>query len=427
MYPLKREQIANGVYFNSILDKRFKTNRISVNLFLPLDSTTATERAIIPFLLRKGNQSCPDMTQLNRKLMSLYGAYLEADVRKIGDNQVLNLSISCLDDTYGLEGEALTQQAATILCESLLKPNLEQGLFRQQDLAIEKQNLIDLINSEINEKRIYAIGRLTELMCNTEPYGNNKYGSVEQAETLTAEQVTNAYRQVISTADIQIIYAGCGNEQVAKQVFQQAFANVQRENTYSMKNSVVKQVDKLQEVTERFQVAQSKMVLGFRTGTEATDQQTNAMRLMCAIYGGTPFSKLFLNVREKMSLCYYCAARMDKIKGIMTVDCGIENQNIEKAKQEILRQLELMKQGDFTQEEIDHTRLSLMNAAKTVGDSLANLEVWYLMQICCGTEYTPQDEIAMLDHCTREDIIAAANQVQLDTVYVLTSKEDDHE
>lgn len=425
MYPLQREKIADGVFFNSILDSRFKTNRISVHLFLKLDPTHATEYAILPFLLRKGYANCPDMTQLNRKLMSLYGAFLNADVLKIGDNQVLNLAISCLDDAYALNQEALTQQATDILCNILLHPIFENGCFRKQDVEVEKQNLIDLIESEINDKRSYAINRLTRLMCQEEPYGCNKYGDSDSAAALTPEQVTEAYHRAISSAGIQIMYVGSDGAEIAKQQFSKAFSSIARNQVYSIENFVRKEVRATQEVTEQLQVAQSKMVLGFRTGTEPSSPDVAAMRLMIALYGGTATSKLFLNVREKLSLCYYCASRFDRFKGIMLVDSGVEHQNIEKAKKEILTQLDEIKNGNISDEEMEYTKLSLINSMKTVGDSPNNVEIWYLSQICYRTECTPQDEIESLQYLTKEDVIRAANQVALDTVYLLTGKEED--
>ncbi|MDY3988225.1 MAG: insulinase family protein [Massilioclostridium sp.] len=422
-YPLKREKIAEGVYFNSIIDKRFKTNRISVNLFLKLDKETATAYAVLPFLLRKGCATCPDFTELNKKLMGLYGAFLGADVRKIGDSQVLNLSISCLDDAYALEQEPLTQQASSILADILLKPAFVEGKFKEDDLKVEKQNLTDLIQSEINDKRSYAIGRLTELMCADEPYGINKYGSIEQAEKLDAEAVTAAYQKMLQTADIQIMYVGSGDHRIALNAFREAFAGVSRENVYQPDTTAGNEVGEVREHTDTFQVAQSKLVLGFRTGS--TPQDDHGMRLMTALFGGTPFSKLFLNVRERLSLCYYCAARLDRIKGIVLVDCGVETENIEKAREEILAQLTSLQNGEFTDEELENTKLSLINSMKTVGDSPSYVEVWYLSQICYNTQNTPQNEIDLENKVTRDEVIAAAKQVKLDTVYVLTGKQEE--
>lgn len=418
------EKLAEGVYFNTIADDRYKTDRISVNLLLPLDSGTASENAVLPFILRKGYRECPDFTQLNRRLNELYGAYLGADVRKIGDNQVLNLSISSIDDAYALEGEPMVEELSGILAGLLVDPNMPGGQFDPKEFELEKQYLIDTIESEINEKRAFALSRAQSLLCRDEPYGQNRYGSLEQAKALTVEQASAAYRRVLSTAQVEILFVGCGNPEPAKRRFAQAFANVDRKDCVSIQSKVVNEIRDVQKVTERYQVAQSKMVLGFRLKEKAEEKQLDALRLMVSLYGGTPISKLFVHVREEMSLCYYCAARFDRIKNIMLVDCGVEKENIEKAEKEILHQLDAIRQNDFTDEELENTRLSLRNNFRTVGDSPSGMEGWYLGQRCSGTARAPEEEAARLDHVTREEVVQAAQNVELQLVYVLTGMEE---
>lgn len=424
MFPLKQDQISPGVYFNALKETRFKTNRISVNLLMPLDSQQASARAILPFLLRKGSADFPDMTLLNRELMRLYGASLDADVRKVGDNQVLNLSISYLDDAYALEQESIGVRAAEILVSILLRPNWQDGVFGAEDFQIEQQNLIDLIQSEINDKRYYTLNRLIQTMGEGEPFGVNKYGSVSAAKALTPELATRAYHDVLQNANVQIIFVGRADSQPVRQIFTQAFATVQRDHAVGIEHGVHPAPQEVREVTDRFQVVQSKMGLGFATSLTADSTRGAAMRLLTALYGGTPFSKLFLNVREKMSLCYYCAARFDRMKGILMVDCGVENQNIQKAREAILNQLDQIVQGEFTDQELENTRLSMNNSFKTVGDSPVSLEAWYLGQICYGSMATPEQEMAQIKQVTREDVIDVAKLISLDTVYILTGKED---
>ena len=238
------------------------------------------------------------------------------------------------------------------------------------------------------------------------------------------EQASAAYRRVLSTAQVEILFVGCGNPEPAKRRFAQAFANVDRKDCVSIQSKVVNEIRDVQKVTERYQVAQSKMVLGFRLKEKAEEKQLDALRLMVSLYGGTPISKLFVHVREEMSLCYYCAARFDRIKNIMLVDCGVEKENIEKAEKEILHQLDAIRQNDFTDEELENTRLSLRNNFRTVGDSPSSMEGWYLGQRCSGTARAPEEEAARLDQVTREEVVQAAQNVELQLVYVLTGMEE---
>ena len=421
-YNLHRTSIGDHIFFNSIIDKRYKTNRVSVNLVLPLERDKVSVRALLPNILRKGYRECPDFTELSKKLAMLYGSYIGYDVTAIGDSQVMTLSAGVIDDMYALDGEHLLSEISEILAKIVLDPVLENGLFPEREVALEKQSLIDLIESEINEKRHYALNRATAVLCAGEPAGINKYGYVEDVEKITAESASEAYLELLETARVEIMFVGCGDPEKSREIFAKAFAAVNRKPLCFHTLEIKTGTGELKEETERMNVAQSKLVLGFRTGVAPSDDSLNAMRLMISLYGGTPSSKLFLNVREKMSLCYYCAARPNVSKGIAFVDCGVEHQNIEKAKTEILNQLDHIREGDFTDEDFQYAKLSMVNTFRSAGDSASSIEGWYLSQVLYGTERSPEMEAEEIASVSREAVIAAAKQMQLDTVYLLTDE-----
>ena len=334
-YNLQRTSIGDRIFFNSIIDKRYKTNRVSVNLILPLERDKVSVRALIPNILRKGYRECPDFTEFSKKL---------------------------------------------------------------------------------------ALNRATAVLCAGEPAGVNKYGYVEDVKKITAHSVTQAYRELLETARVEIMFVGCGNPEKPQGIFTKAFAGISRNPRSFNTLEIKKSADALKEETEQMNVAQSKLVLGFRTGVAPSDHELNAMRLMISLYGGTPSSKLFLNVREKMSLCYYCAARPNVSKGIAFVDCGVEHQNIEKAKEEILNQLDQIRKGNFTDEDLNYAKLSMVNAFRSAGDSAPSIEGWYLSQVLYGTERSPEMEGEVIAAIDKDAVIAAANRMQLDTVYLLTDE-----
>lgn len=422
-FNCKRASIGDGVWFNSIVDGRYKTNRISVSMILPLEKETASVRALIPSVLRKGTKSCPDFTEFSKKLAMLYGAQLGYGVTAVGDCQVMTLSANVIDDFYALNKEPLLQEISKILAEVVLEPATENGVFRQADIELEKQSLIDLIESEINEKRYYALNRAMSVLCAGEPAGVNKYGYIEDVKKITSQAATEAYHSLLETARIEVMFVGCGDPEQAKQVFERAFSGVKRAPRQFSAFSVKREAS-YKEETDRMNVAQSKLVLGFRTAVGPDEDSLNAVRLMLALYGGTPSSKLFLNVREKMSLCYYCAARPNVSKGVAFVDCGVEHRNIEKAKAEILHQLECIRSGDFTEEELEHAKLSMKNSFRSVGDSAGAVEGWYLSQILYGTQHSPEAEAEKISGISREAVIEAAKRMQLDTVYLLTAEDE---
>ena len=423
-YSFQRELLSEGVYFSSVTDDKFKHNRITANFILPLNKNTVTNNAVVPFILRKGYRECPDFTKLNRELNRLYGASLSCDISKFGAYQVLDISIYGVDDRYTLEKESIVQKCAQMLSKVLLDQHFENGLLPQKDVELEKQYLIDTIESQINDKRIFALNRCKTIMCEGESLAVEKYGYIEDAKKITSASATEAYKNILKTAQVEIMFVGCGNPDAAKQVFKQAFSSVERFPISIKKPTTKTKADEIKEVTDEMDVSQSKLVMGFRCGEINSMKEFYAVRTMAALFGGTPNSRLFTYVREKLSLCYYCAARFDRMTGLMMVDSGVNKENKQKAYDEILNQLEVIKNGDFSDDELIATRLAMKNSLQGVTDSLGAIEEWYMAQIMSGTDIAPGKEAEALDNVTKEDVIAAAKKVTLDTVYFLTGKEE---
>lgn len=414
-----RENIGKGIFFSTVKDEKFKTNRITVNLIVPLDKNMASENAIVPCILRKGYKECSDFTELNKKLDELYGAVVDADIRKLGDSQIVSLSITALDDKFAIDNEPVALKCSEILCKMLLDPYLPDGKFDKPSVELEKQFLIDSIDAQINDKIIYAKNRCIELMCKDEPFGIDKYGCRERVEKIDAEVATKAYFNLIKRAQIEIMFIGGGDALMCRDMFIKYFDNIERNEIYKNEISDGNIPEKEKTVEEKMNINQAKLVFGFRL--KALEEQTSALRVMIALYGGTPFSKLFLNVRERLSLCYYCGASYDRIKNLMFVNCGVEEENYEKAKNEIISQLQSVKNGEFSDSEIENTVKSLANSFYATTDSMSGVENWYLGQIFCKTSFSPAEEAEKLSNITKQDIMSAAQNVVLDTVYYLHS------
>lgn len=421
---LTRTEIHQGVFLSAIGDPKFKHNQLSVNLIVPLSLDTVGDYAVLPFLMRKGCKPCPDFTELNRRLDDLYGATLTADVGKVGASQIVTIGIKTVDDRFTMQGEEIGRQCAALVRDTVFSPLISDGAFPSEDTALERRFLIDTIEAEINDKRSYAVAQLRALMDPGGPAALRRYGTVEAARRITPQSAAAAYARLMDNAVAQVLFIGPGDPTGAFDVLKKAFAGFNRNPLPFSEAGLAFAQGALHERTERLDVAQSKLALGFRTGPKGSPAQQAAMRTMAALYGGAPFSKLFLNVREKLSLCYYCVARYDRSYGIMTVDCGVEQGNVQRAKEEILHQLEEVQSGAFDDEMLENTRLLLKNSLRAVGDSTSALEEWYLNRIISGEITTPQQELLLIDEVTREDVVAAARSVSLDAVYLLTQKED---
>ena len=425
MIGIEQRAICDGVNFRSIRDTKFKTMRISAHLIVPMSRQTAAENALLPFLLSRASREYPDFTKLGQRLAELYGASLNADVQKLGDLQVLSLSASGIADRYALEGEAISGELAKLLCSILFDPPLVDGLFPEDGFEQEKRQTMELIDSEYSDKRTYARQRCEAIMCADEPYGVNRYGGKEDIARVERPALTAAWKRLLDTAKIELMVLGDCDPAPVYEGFRAAFETLGSRKTADCTTKVVRSAEKVNTVTEKMDVAQGKLVMGFRTGTATPDEEVPATRLMAALFGGTPNSKLFLNVREKLSLCYYCSASYNSMKGIMLLQSGVEVKNMERAKEEILRQLDEVKQGNFDESEVEAAKMSLCNSYRTLSDSLGGLENWYLSQTFASHSQQPEEAAAQINAVTRQEIIDAANRVTLDTVYCLVGNGED--
>jgi len=420
---LARTRVTDGVFLNRITDPKFKHNRITMSFVLPLDEKKASDRAVVPYILRMGSRAYPDFSALNTKLQELYGATLDAGVAKFGGYQVLDLSIRALDNRYALAGEDITAVACELLTQIWLDPKLGGGLFGEQETTLQQQYIRDTIEAEINEKRHYAISQCLQVMCAGESVAVKTYGDPAAAAAITPKSATDAYREMSGGAPVEIIFTGAGETEAAENIFSAAFEGSGRGAGGFKPVKLRPTADKIQEKTEMMELSQSKLVLGMRCGDLKDKADIDAARLFAALYGGTPFSRLFKNVREKLSLCYYCAARFDSHAGLIMVDSGVEAANKQKARDEIMLQLKNIADGQIDGGELSETKMLISNSITSATDSPSALEGWYLSQILRGRDIiSPSEDIEDLKKITKEQVVEAAKKVTLDTVYFLTGE-----
>lgn len=418
MNAVNRQELSPGVYFSSVDDGRFKTGRISVTMLVPLKKETAARNALLPQVLTRSCKKYPDFLSLNKRLNSLYGASVAGYCRKFGEAQALTLSIAGLDDRFTIDKEWVSAELTELLCAMLFEPKFEEGAFCKQDVEQERRQLLDAIDAEYNEKRVYAVNRCIEIMCKGEAFGIRRYGSREAVEKLSPRDVYGAWEDVLKTARVEVMMIGSSDKTAAVETFRTAFEKINRRPS-EIKTEVVRGADSVTRQTEELDVAQSKLVMAFRTGIAEPDGDVMAQRLMSAVLGGTPNSKFFLNVREKYSLCYYCAARYDRNKGILTVDSGVETQNIEKAEKEILNQIHALQNGELSDFEMDSTKLSITNSFNSMSDTVGGTEAWYISQLLDKEQLTPEEASKRVMDVSAQQVIDAAKKLMLDTVYVL--------
>lgn len=426
MSQVTRRELFPGVWLRAVHTNKFKSSYLSVTLLVPLDRRTAGANALIPEVLRRGTAIHPDMESLSAALDELYGGAIEPVVRKKGESQCVGFAASFLDDAYALKGEKILEPAADLLGEVLLKPYTEKGVFSSGYTDGEKANLIDRIRAQINDKRTYAVRRLTREMCKYEAFGADKLGDEESVSNLTPESLWEQYQKLLREARVEVYFCGSADPDRVAGALRSALSAlpVNEDRVDPVCDVRVTAGPEPIVVEETMDVTQGKLALGFRTGgLTCWEEEYPALYLATAVFGGTTLSKLFMNVREKLSLCYYASATLERMKGLVLVSSGIEFDKYETARNEILAQLEAVKRGEIEDWELEGSRRTLISACMTTLDEQSRQEEFWLGQAAAGLEESPEEFAARLEAVTREQVAVAAQKWELDTVYFLKGKE----
>lgn len=413
------QNIAEGIRFCSVKTDKFKTCRVNISLAMPLDKN-ASSRAILPFMFSRRCAKYPDYTSLNRVLDELYGAAVSAGVLKRGEAQVISFSMSAIDDRFALDGDKVALECTKLLADMIFDPLTEGESFPEDIIEQEKRLLVEAIENEQNDKRRYAMLRCEQLMFADEAYGVNRFGSVEDVKALTPDVVYAAWRDVLEKATVQITMVSSMDTQPIVDLIREKFSEIER-HPVEIKTLFVSGLPKPEYISESMPLKQGKLVMGFRTGMRSEDDMMPAMKVAVDIFGGGTYSKLFSVVREKMSLCYYCSAALFNSKGIVMVQSGIEDTNEEKAKNEIINQLRLTAEGEFTDEDFSSSIKSLTDSILGNSDTPEEITAWYASQILRNELKAPETYAKEIGSVDRAEVVRAAKTIMLDTIFMLKS------
>lgn len=425
-----RCELIPGVWLTALRSDKFKTGCLSINLLTQLNRETAALNAVIPFVLRRGTRYHPDMETIAAELDSLYGTGIEPSVRKIGEIQCIGFYASFPDEKYLPQGSDVFEKAANFTCELLLAPSTRGGLLVPAYVESEKEKLLDLIRSRVNDKRSYAKLRLIEQMCCYEDYAVSRFGTEDVAEGIYYQKLTKYYHSLISTSPVEIFYCGSMDGTKVGGILSDALSGMTRgEINYDIGTDIRMNAveDTVRSFTDEMAVTQGKLVLGFRLGECMEVPDIAAIYVFNAVYGSGVTSKLFMNVREKLSLCYYASSAVDTHKGVMLVSSGVDFDKAGAAKAEILVQLDAVKNGEITDAELDAAKRSVASDLRACLDSQGELEGFYLANTLDGLEFSPDELAELVNEVRREDVIAIANSVVLDAEYFLQGGGEDDE
>ena len=413
-------EIARGVRANLIKTSKFKTNMVGVFFSTPMTLENASINALIPAVLRRGTNNYPTMKDISKKLEELYGAKFDCGISKKGENQVIRFYGEIVNRKFVGENKDIFSEFADVIKDVIFNPILENGLFKEEYVKQEKEQVKDIIESRKNDKVQYALERCYEIMFEGEPYGVSEFGTLESVEKVTNAELVECYYNMLKNYQVDIVVAGDVSDEEFKNIISK-FSFEPREELI-IKPAEIVHVKEVKNTKEEFDINQGKLSLGFRVNIDVNTDDYYKMLVYNGILGGGVQSKLFQNVREKNSLAYYSFSRFEKIKTVMGISSGIEICNYQKALDTILEQIEDMKKGNISEYEYNTTIKTLENSLNSMRDEQAQMLDFNYTQILTGNNRTLEDIIESLHKVTVSDVVQIADKIELDTIYFMTGK-----
>jgi len=411
-------ELLPGITLRCYRDSRFKQNCLSVQLIRPMDTAEAAVNALLPAVLLRGCRTAPDLRSITLRLDDLYGASVGAVVRRIGDYQTTGLYCSFISDRYTLDGDAILDPMIDFVGQLLLEPVLEDGAFCKDYVESEKKNLIATIESQLNDKRSYAAAQLLKKMCADDPFGVPRLGEAEQVRAITAQSAYDHYLTILQESPIHLFYVGQAPAQQVAQLLRKQFQSIER-NYVNLKPQTAFRGGREGDFTETMDVSQGKLCMGFVTPTTLRDPAFAAMQVFNTLLGAGMTSKLFMNIREKLSLCYDIGSGYYGSKGIITVSAGIDWDKKDLVVEQILQELEDCRQGRISGEELEAAREALLSSLRGTLDSPGSIEGYFATGALSGLALTPAEYMEKIQAVTLDQVVEAAKSVRLYTTYFL--------
>ena len=406
-----------GVTLRCCRDDRFKQGVLSLQFLRPMCREEAALNALLPAVLLRGTKHTPDMRSVTLRLDDLYGASVGALVRRIGDIQCTGLSCGFIDDRFTLEG-ALFAPMMAFLEEILLEPATEGNAFREDYVRSEKQNLIWAIEAQRNDKRSYATNQMLKVLCREDSYGIPRLGEISDVEAITAESLHAHYRKILTTSPVHVFYVGSADPETVADTLRPMLGKL-AEAPITLPAQTGLTPGCYTEKEEILEVAQGKLCMGYVTPIHLRDSRYAAVQVCNTIFGAGMTSKLFMQVREKMSLCYDIGSGFHGSKGIMAVAAGIEFEKKDIVLQEIQNQLQMICDGNIANEELNAAKEALLSNLRSTHDSPGAIESYYASAALSGIGMTPEVFMDRIRAVTAADVAAAAKTLRLQTVYFL--------
>ena len=418
----KETEIKKGIKMHCIKTDKFKTNLIAVFLTTKLNRENVTKNALVSTVLRRGSKNMQTQEDISKQMEEMYGASFDCGLDKTGDNQVLKFYIEVLNDNFlPRTNEDLLENAVKNMLEIVFDPYTENESFKEEYVEQEKNNIQKIIEGKIDNKARYALDRCIEEMYKDQPFGLYKFGYIEDLKDLNGKNLYEYYKKLIDECKIDIFVSGNIDDEIEKKISENKNIQklVSREANYVQPMIANKEIkDKENIVTESMEVTQGKLVLGLDVDIDKEDLKYDTL-IYNSLLGGTATSKMFQNVREKAHLAYVASSSYLRNKNNIFINCGIDIPNYEKALELIREQIEDMKKGDFTEEEIQNAKKGIIATIKTIEDEQDTEVSYYFGQELSNQKVSVKEYIEKIKKVNKKNIIDIANKITINTIYFL--------
>lgn len=415
-------RVNDNISLHYIDMKKLKTNVVGVYIRRPLSQIEASKNAVLSYVLKNGCDKFPTTLKITKHLQSLYGATLNSGVIKNGDNQIIFFDAETISDKYAPENEKLTNELLDLLLNVIFKPLCIDSQFNSEIVEREKKTVSNKINSLINDKRTYAQLRCTEEVCKSDAFAITKFGTKDAIDEINEKNLYSHYENIISSSQIDIFICGDADLKDSASVIANFTKNIDFKKVSIPATNIIKPINDINRVTDSLDVTQGKLSIGFTTGIDAKSPDYPALVVANSIFGSGTHSKLFNNVREKLSLAYYASSSLNKHKGLMFVNAGIEFDNFEKAYNETISQLNSLKKGEISSEEFNFSKSTIINSLNSYYDDQRYMQMYALdclyLNINCDIEKYKKD----IENVTIDDILRVSENISENTVYFLAGK-----
>ena len=417
-----KEEIKQGITIHKINTNKFKTNLFAIFLTAKLNKEDVTKNALLTAVLRRGTDKMPTQEEISKNLENMYGASFDCGVEKTGDNHVLKFYLESINNEFLPSEENLSKECLDILIDIVFNPYLENGFFKQEYVEGEKENLKQIIEGKIDNKAKYALDRCIEEMYKDEPYGAYKYGYIEELDKITAQNLYEYYQEFIKKVKVDIFVSGDLKNGIITEIKEnKTIKNLNERNAeynINKENGEKTKIEKPNVITESMQIAQGKLIIGLDVLDSKKESKYSAS-LYNIILGGSANSKMFQNVREKASLAYTAGSNYLRQKDNIFIRCGIDIPNYEKTVELIKEQLTQMKNGDFTDEDIENAKTIVKASVGSIPESQDSEITYYFSQELSDEFVSTEEYINKINEVDKEQIVEIANKIQINTIYFL--------